>query len=503
MYMKKFISVLLSIALVLTLAPLCLAASTGRYIVTKDFTSVYSSPSIAGEKIAEIQKNTIIEITQIRNDTFGKAYIAKDGVTGWVQLAALSLITPHQESSDITAIKIKTLPHKLSYTDGLEELDLSGLTVVSIDKNQKESYITSYCVYAPEMKVPGEKTITVTYSPDSVNTYSASFTVTVSRLPVTGLSLTIKPKLSYMENQTLDLSSLIVTCNFENPAQNRSYTFSQIKSNPDFTITACHGETHGSVLQQGSHTVRITYKYPDIFTEFTVDVTPRTLLSLSVKKLPDNLTVYSNTSLPALDGLVLEAVYDNGETEEIYHGSCQAVCDPSAFIIGPGNQVKVYFGGLYVTIDFRYSKASPEKIALEYPQGFTLTFLKGEAIDLSEIKVRLVYTDGTGEYIDGFEMSAPDPTVEGSQHITVTYREFSEVFIIVISPYFSKGDVDGNGKIQANDARQTLRAAVGLVTLSGMTFFAGDADRNGSITAADARLVLRAAVGLENLYITL
>ena len=66
-----------------------------------------------------------------------------------------------------------------------------------------------------------------------------------------------------------------------------------------------------------------------------------------------------------------------------------------------------------------------------------------------------------------------------------------------------KGDVDGNGTISANDARQTLRAAVGLTKLSGMTLFAGDADRDDKISANDARLILRASVGLENLYVTI
>lgn len=59
------------------------------------------------------------------------------------------------------------------------------------------------------------------------------------------------------------------------------------------------------------------------------------------------------------------------------------------------------------------------------------------------------------------------------------------------------GDIDGDGRISAADARVALRAAVGLSLLADEIQPFADADGDGSLTAADARLVLRAAVGLE------
>lgn len=62
-----------------------------------------------------------------------------------------------------------------------------------------------------------------------------------------------------------------------------------------------------------------------------------------------------------------------------------------------------------------------------------------------------------------------------------------------------KGDVDGNGAVEAADARLTLRCAVGLENYAEGSdeFNACDADGNGKIEPADARLILRAAVGLK------
>ena len=67
------------------------------------------------------------------------------------------------------------------------------------------------------------------------------------------------------------------------------------------------------------------------------------------------------------------------------------------------------------------------------------------------------------------------------------------------SEKLTPGDVDGNGKITAADARIALRCSVGLESLSEAELKAADADKNGKITAADARLILRASVGLESL----
>ncbi|MBE6790054.1 MAG: hypothetical protein E7535_02550 [Ruminococcaceae bacterium] len=508
--MKKFISLFLTLFILLSLfIPANAAYVTGEYIVSDEYADIYFSPVSTARKIGEVSKNTVVEVTEIRNDTYGRITLQPDGITGWIKLSALKF-RENGKPTDITGIKIKTLPKKLTYIDGIEKLDLSGLSVVSTDKNNNEAYITGYSVFSPEMKVPGEKTVTVSYSPDGKSVFTAEFSVTVIREDAVCISAASFPKTQYLENQLLDLSGLSVLTEFSDTSKNETLSFEEIINDSDYIITGCHGEEHGSVLSAGRHTIKISYKYEDISCIFDIDVTPRSLISLKIKKLPDNLTVYSNKEIPALDGLILEAEYDNGEKEDIYHYSCEAVCDPSSFIIGPGNTVTVKFGGKSVEVDFRYSAAVPQKIVLEFKDkdGNTIpvNFIKGEEIDLSGIRVRLVYTDDTFRYIDDFIMSSPDYTVMGSQNISVEYLEFSEVFTIYISEYNSKGDVapnGGDGKITAVDARTVLRASVGLTTLGGKLLFAGDADRNGKITANDARLILRASVGLENLYITL
>ncbi len=79
---------------------------------------------------------------------------------------------------------------------------------------------------------------------------------------------------------------------------------------------------------------------------------------------------------------------------------------------------------------------------------------------------------------------------------TAAAAEESEVFLALF-------DINGDGNVTTGDARDVLRAAVGLQSLTptnaalsaGVTVF-GDCDGNSDVTTADARLLLRYAVGL-------
>lgn len=61
------------------------------------------------------------------------------------------------------------------------------------------------------------------------------------------------------------------------------------------------------------------------------------------------------------------------------------------------------------------------------------------------------------------------------------------------------GDVDGNSKVTANDARCILRDVVGKETLTESQRLAADVNRDGKVTANDARVILRVVVGKETL----
>ncbi|MBR6780941.1 MAG: dockerin type I repeat-containing protein, partial [Clostridia bacterium] len=90
---------------------------------------------------------------------------------------------------------------------------------------------------------------------------------------------------------------------------------------------------------------------------------------------------------------------------------------------------------------------------------------------------------------DGKEMK-PD-AIPGTG-ATLVLPDGTEHTIVVL------GDINGDGRVLAGDARLALRSAVGLENLMDAYYAAADVDNIAQISVADARLILRASVHLED-----
>ena len=64
-------------------------------------------------------------------------------------------------------------------------------------------------------------------------------------------------------------------------------------------------------------------------------------------------------------------------------------------------------------------------------------------------------------------------------------------------PIAVRGDIDGDGRIKASDARFTLRAAAKLDVLDPVKYYAADVDHSGKVNSGDARTILRVAAKLQ------
>ena len=95
--------------------------------------------------------------------------------------------------------------------------------------------------------------------------------------------------------------------------------------------------------------------------------------------------------------------------------------------------------------------------------------------------------------------------IDNTRDNTVFDTMFSEIALsiaravmenlgLTFVPPVIRGDVDGDGKVTAADARLILRAAVGLEEIDSEK---GDIDGDGKITSADSREALRTATGQE------
>lgn len=96
------------------------------------------------------------------------------------------------------------------------------------------------------------------------------------------------------------------------------------------------------------------------------------------------------------------------------------------------------------------------------------------------------YTDMQAFYQDGYMVFTTD--------------HFS-IYVLTVkdpnAPAITMGDINGDGVINAVDARWALQSASGVRTLSDEQFAAADVNGDGKITAVDARWILQAASGVR------
>ena len=494
---KLFACILCAVLLFAGILPA--AAQTAKYVVTASYANVLPDAEAALSPIATLPQGTVVEADEIKNN-FAHVTLRSGGITGWVYLPLLSFCGEEaQNTAHVKNIYVSALPDKTEYIEGEEAFAPEGLQIfASYTDGRPDAPVTGYKLYLPDFNTYGEKTVYVSYTAPGGAVFGTSFLLTVVKVPVGGLTFVSLPaKTAYIEGQALDLTGLAVRVDYTDGRGSVICTAQEMLENKDFIITGCHNETHGTVLKRGDHTVHIYYKYPEIHASFAVSAKKKTLVSLSVATEPDSLVTYSNQTAPDLTGLTLAATYDNGITETVLPDACTVVCDPSKFVLGPGNRVTVKFGGMEVTLEF--TLALDNAVSLELATPKVLNFILGEKIDLRELHAYLIYASGQRKEVQDYKISKIDPQRTGPQTVTVSYNVFSEVFTINISPYYQRGDVDNDGQVTANDARLALRHAVDLIHLAGNPFQAADADRDDQVTAADARLILRAAVDLEQL----
>lgn len=77
--------------------------------------------------------------------------------------------------------------------------------------------------------------------------------------------------------------------------------------------------------------------------------------------------------------------------------------------------------------------------------------------------------------------------------------DMTGLFLVVEDKSYCTGDLNGDGKILANDARLALRISAKLENATEQQTVSGDINKNGRIDASDARKILRAAASLEKL----
>jgi len=127
------------------------------------------------------------------------------------------------------------------------------------------------------------------------------------------------------------------------------------------------------------------------------------------------------------------------------------------------------------TLTYTYLSAAPAPTNVPTVTGSTLTWKPAFADIGTTFVIKALVSDGAG----------------GTDTLTVS---------ATVTRSRARGDVDGNGSVQAADASLVLKHVAGITLITDpAALYAADASNNGTITAYDAALILQAAAGLITL----
>lgn len=492
---KQLVALLLACLLLILVIPFQFSASAaqefvpGSYLVNAE-SGVHLYPT-AEETLyfsTTAPKGAYLNIIKTAGE-FG--YTVYDSIYGWVRLAdgtayksdMPSLIDNKIEGAK--GIEITRLPDKLVYIEGEEAAEIDGMevSVVFNDKENSKMKVSGYNVAFPSLDTYGEKQATVYYGG-----FSATFPIKVNKVPVTGIVITFPEKTAYVEGEPISFDGLTVTAFY---SDGRDAGKGLLLPESEYAVTGVRkGDTS---LAPGVYEVTVTYKYPEISAAFHIYVSGRSVTKLSLLKMPTDTTLYQGQTFNTAD-FELSATYDNAMTETI-----------TDFDIAYDNMTvgtytaRIYYMDKYVAFDYTVLPLEETGIALGDTSG--VGSYVGNDISFKNLSVYVVYNSGekklTEDYVLTYDIDANE---SGTYKVQVTHGEFSAEFNYTVAPRPQQllGDVDGNGKVLAADARLALRAAAHLEILSESAAAAADVDFDGNVTASDARKILRVSAGLDS-----
>ena len=160
----------------------------------------------------------------------------------------------------------------------------------------------------------------------------------------------------------------------------------------------------------------------------------------------------------------------------------------SAFELINGADYSVAAAAMDKNVTFRLYSVSVMRNGKEYntPEPFNYLF-PTDGFDVNCCKVYHMTSKG--------QITPVVSTIELNMLLCVTDK--TGLFIVAEDKTYSTGDLNGDGKVQANDARLALRISSQLDSCTQKQLTAGDINKNGKIDASDARKILRFAASLD------
>ena len=359
----------------------------------------------------------------------------------------------------VISLSVSKNPTKTSYFTG-DTFDSSGLKVTAKYNNDTSGDVTSsVTLSSPDMSTPGTKPVTVTYAGQST-----SFSITVTQLEVTGLTIINYPsKVSYYTGDTFSISGIKVRAVYNNS------TTADVTSS--LTYTAPNMNTSG--------TKKVTVSYGGKSTSFDITVTDPVVTGITVTTKPTKLTYFTGETFSSA-GLKVTATYENNTTKDVT--SSVTLSTPNMNTAETKTITVTYAGK---TATFTITVKDPTVTGISVTSTPTkLSYYTGDTFVSDGMKITAAYENNTTKDVtSSVTLSTPDMNTAGTKDITVTYAGKTATFRITVtqtavsyltvsskpnkSAYFTGDTFSSDGlKITAFYNNSTTKDVTALVTLS-------------------------------------
>lgn len=198
------------------------------------------------------------------------------------------------EKNSVTSIRVKTQPAKTTYFEG-EDFDKTGMIVEATYKNGEIKEIDKYVVKNGNNLTKEQTTITIEYEGQT-----ATQEIKVIESNVASIRIKTPPaKTTYFEGQDFDKTGMIVEATYKDET---------VKEITDYQIK------NGTNLKKENTEVTVVFEGKT--TTQAITVKENSLLRIEIKTPPTKTTYFEGEDFDKT-GMVINAVYENGDTKEI------------------------------------------------------------------------------------------------------------------------------------------------------------------------------------------
>lgn len=310
-----------------------------KWVITSDNgVRLRKGPGLNYDGLTVIPKNAKITVTATAEaDGYLWGKVSYSGKSGWCVLNYAEREKGQQQElpgKTLDKIYLASAPKKKSYSEG-EKLDLKGIEVKAVYSDKSEETVSDITVSGFE-SIPGKHTVTVTYM-----NKTATFDVKVKGKELESIEIAQEPKKSvYKQGEEIDILDMVVNAVYDNGMK---------EAITDYTINGFDSEEAGIK--------NVEVEYEGFKAHFIVMVAEKQVKNIEIAKLPNKLEYIMGQEFSD-NGMIVEIVYDNGDSEKIENYSI------SGFNSAKAGEQKIFvgFNGMYKTFKVTVSEPNMNEL---------------------------------------------------------------------------------------------------------------------------------------------